>query len=260
MTDMVRAGLLAGKRAVVTGAARGIGQAVSKALAAEGAELLLVDVVADELAQTAAALGPGRASTCVLDITDEDATNAAAEAAGRMDIVVVNAGILLLKPALDLDLASWKRVIDVNLTGSFITARAFARHMRADARQGSIIFTSSLFGRRGGAENAAYSASKFGVVGLMECLAAELAPDGIRVNCVCPGAIDTGMLDALFEERGRMSGVAAQEVRRGMERRIPARRLGTMDEVAGAFVWLASDLSSYVTGQSIVVDGGWQVG
>jgi NAD(P)-dependent dehydrogenase (short-subunit alcohol dehydrogenase family) len=125
---------------------------------------------------------------------------------------------------------------------------------------GRIVFTSSLFGLRGGRENAAYSASKFGVVGLMECMAAELAPAGILVNAVCPGQMDTEMLRSLFRDRATLRGTTEAAIRGTFEARIPVGRLGGMEELAGTYVWLASDLSRYVTGQSITVDGGWQVG
>jgi NAD(P)-dependent dehydrogenase (short-subunit alcohol dehydrogenase family) len=171
-----------------------------------------------------------------------------------------NAGILVLKHAVDTSLAEWRRVIDVNLTGAFLTARAFARLMIDQGEGGRIIFTSSLFGLRGGAENSAYSASKFGMVGLMQCLAAELARHNILVNCVCPGQMDTEMIRQLFADRGKLKGVPGDEVRAQLESRIPLGHLGTMEELSGTYVWLASEFSRYVTGQSISVEGGWQVG
>ena len=256
-------GLLAGRTAFITGAARGIGLAVAQAFHAQGAAVVMADRLHKELAEAAAALGEGRADTLCLDVTDEAATDAAVaetvERFGRVDIVVPNAGILLLKHTVDIELADWRRVIDVNLTGAFITARAFARQMMKQ-ESGRIIMTSSLFGLRGGRENAAYSAAKFGMVGLMECMAAELAPHGIQVNCVCPGQIDTAMNRQLLADRAAMKGIGPDAVRDALMARIPAGRLGTLDDLAGTYVWLASDLSRYVTGQSIVVDGGWQVG
>jgi NAD(P)-dependent dehydrogenase (short-subunit alcohol dehydrogenase family) len=132
--------------------------------------------------------------------------------------------------------------------------------MLARGRGGRIIVSSSLFGLRGGVENAAYSSSKFGVVGLAQCLAAELGASGITVNAVCPGQVDTPMMRDLLAQRAQLTGTAPEELERSMLSRIPSRRLARPEEVADTYVWLASDMAGYVTGQSIVVDGGWQLG
>jgi NAD(P)-dependent dehydrogenase (short-subunit alcohol dehydrogenase family) len=260
-------GLLDGRVAFVTGAARGIGLAVARRFCVEGASVVIGDVVADAAEREAAALdaaGPGHASAVGVDVTDEEALEAAAERTierhGRVDCVVANAGILLLRHVVDIDLADWQRVIDINLTGAFLTAKVFARRLIAQHRGGRVILTSSLFGLRGGVENGAYSASKFGMIGLAQSLAAELAPHAITVNAVCPGQIDTDMMQQLFQDRAALTGRTEEAVQHALESRIPMGRLGTLDEVGDIYTFLASDLSSYVTGQSLVVDGGWQVG
>lgn len=260
-------GLLRGKVAFITGAAQGIGLAVARAFVEQGAAVVLADVLADKVQAAAGELNrmaEGRAMPLVLDVTDEAMTEAAAGAAikhfHRIDIVVPNAGILLLKPGVETELAGFRRVVDVNLTGAFITAKVFAKRLIAQDQGGRIIMTASLFGLRGGRENAAYSAAKFGMIGMMQCLAAELAPHGILVNAVCPGQMDTDMIRQLFRDRARLRGSGEAEVRAALESRIPLGHLGPLDQLAGTYVYLASDLSRYVTGQSIVVDGGWQVG
>lgn len=206
---------------------------------------------------------PNSALAVITDITDEGQVTAALDSAlkqlGRLDVVVVNAGILVLNRAVDLPLADWRRVIEVNLTGAFITARAAATIMINQARGGRIIFTGSLMARRGAAENAAYAASKFGLMGLMETMAIELAPHGINVTAVNPGQIQTEMLERLFVTRGQLTGSTPERVRKRMLDHVPLGRLGTTAEVADAFVFLASDLSRYITGQAINVEGGWSL-
>ena len=262
---MTQAGqaLLEGRTAFITGAAGGIGLAVAQAFQRHGCNVVIADVDGAGLARAMATLETARAHAVTMNVTSEAESEAALAATigrfGRVDVLVPNAGILVLKPALDLETAEFRRVLDVNLTGAFITATTFARHMRQNRTRGSIIFTSSLWGIRGGAENAAYSASKFGVVGLAQCLAGDLAADRIRVNCVCPGQIDTEMSRRLLVDRAAIRKLDPEEVRRATERRIPLGAYGNVEEIAGTYVYLASDLSSYVTGQSIIPDGGWQV-
>lgn len=163
----------------------------------------------------------------------------------RGHIVIVNAGILVLKHAVDLALADWRRVIDINLTGAFLTARVFARRLIEQGRGGRVILTSSLFGLRGGVESAAYSASKFGLIGLTQCLAAELARHKILVNAVCPGQMDTAMMRALFRDRAALTGRTESAVENALLSRIALGRLGTLDELAGTYVFLASELCQY---------------
>ncbi|MCB1445871.1 MAG: SDR family oxidoreductase [Rhizobiaceae bacterium] len=258
--------LLTGKTAFITGGAQGIGLAVAEAFLRQGAGVIVADIDGRSLDAARAQLDsvtPGKTEVVALDVADFDATERVADtlfANGGVDIVVPNAGILALKLGIETDIATWRRILDVNLTGAFITATSFARRMVAAGRPGRIIFTSSIFGLRGGRENSAYSASKFGMIGLMQCLAAELAGKGILVNCVCPGQIESHMLHALFDERARLQGVSASALREAFEARIPVGKLGTAEEVAASYVYLASDLGRYVAGQSLVTDGGWQVG
>lgn len=260
-------GLLDGRIALVTGAVGAIGAAIADRMASQGADVVVADLDEGQASATAAAIAERhgvRALGLGVDVTDVESLESAADRVeselGVVDVIVANAGILLAKPAIEIEPREWNAVIAVNLTGAFHTATVFARRLEKAGRNGSVIFSSSLFGIRGGRGNAAYSASKFGLIGLAQSMAAELAPAGIRVNSVCPGQIQTAMLDDLFRRRAEQNGTTATEEQSSFEERIPMGRLGSAEDVADTFVYLASDLSAYVTGQSIVVDGGWQVG
>jgi NAD(P)-dependent dehydrogenase (short-subunit alcohol dehydrogenase family) len=259
------AALLDGRVAVVTGAARGIGRTVAERYLSCGAQVVVADVAGAEVTADELAVDhPGRVVGLPVDVTDEDSVRALREQAvaalGGIDVVVANAGVLLLQPVLEMPLAQWQRVLDVNLTGTFLTCRELGRQLVEQGRGGRIIVSSSLFGTRGGRGNGAYSASKFGMVGLVQSLAAELAPHGITANAVCPGQVDTPMLQQLFVDRAASSGRSPEDVRQDLLDTIPLGRLAPPEEIADVYVYLASSLSSYVTAQSLVVDGGCQVG
>ncbi len=260
--DTGRRGLLEGKVAVVTGGARGIGLAVARRYAAEGAVVVIADVDGGAAAAAAADL-PGRAHGVRVDVTDEESVaalgDATVELAGRLDVVVANAGVLVQAPALETSLDHWRRALEVNLTGAFVTCRELGRRLVEQGEGGRVILSSSLFGLRGGRDNAAYSASKFGMIGLAQCLAAEWSGHGVLVNTVCPGQVDTPMLRSLFDTRAELRGTTPADEEGRMLARIPIGRLASPDEIADAYVFLASDLSRYVTGQAITVDGGYQV-
>jgi 3-oxoacyl-[acyl-carrier protein] reductase len=239
-----------GKTAVVTGAARGIGFEIARILAEGGARVVLVDVLEDALAEAAAKLAdaPGEALTRVADVTDEEAVEAlleeVAEAGGGLDILVNNAGItrddLLLRMTQD----EWDTVMTVNLKGTFLMTKHAARHMLRQ-RAGRIVNLASVSGLVGNPGQANYAASKAGVVGFTKTIARELAAKGITANAVAPGFIDTQMTQVLPEK--------AKERALGA---IPMRRMGTVEEVARAVCFLASDAASYITGQVLPVDGG----
>lgn len=254
--------LLKGKTAFITGGAQGIGLAVAQRFCQEGASVTLGDVRLGEAESAAHRLREDGydARAVRVDVTDEISLEEAAQAHGATDILVANAGLLHLSPVLDTDRKDWQKIIDVNLTGAFLTCKVFARRMVERGEGGRIVITSSLFGRRGGMENAAYSASKFGVIGLAESLAAEIAPHDILVNAVCPGQVDTEMMSELFEERAESRNLGTGEVEAEMLAKIPLGRMASPEEIGDVFVFLASDLSRYVTGQSLVADGGWMVG
>ena len=182
---MEKSNLLQGKVAFITGGAQGIGKAVAKSFIKHGGKTILADCDQKNLEKTVSELG-NCARGMKLDVVDEIATESVAKKAfefyGTINTVIPNAGILLLKHGIDTSASEFRKVIDVNLTGAFTTATIFAREMIQKNIDGRIIMTSSLFGLRGGIENSAYSASKFGMIGLMQCLAGELAEKNILVN------------------------------------------------------------------------------
>ena len=258
--------MLEGKTAFVSGGARGIGLAVARRFCEEGARVVIGDVKAEDAEAAADGLREAghEAAAVAVDVTDEASVEEAARACdgllGGTDVLVANAGIIRPTPVLETDREGWERVLSVNLTGAFLTCKAFGRRMVERGEGGRIVVTSSLFGRRGGRENGSYSASKFGVIGFVESLAAELAQHGILVNAVCPGQVDTELFRRFIGERAEASGVTAREVEAEFVGRIPVGRVASPEEISSAFVFFASDLSRYVTGQSLVVDGGWTVG
>ncbi|MGN6666247.1 MAG: SDR family NAD(P)-dependent oxidoreductase [Trinickia sp.] len=244
--------LLDGKVAVISGAAspRGIGMATARMFARHGARVAILDLDRAAAEAAAAELGPDhRGYAC--DVTDRDACRAAIDrivgAFERIDILVNNAGITQAVKLLDIDKESWDRILDVNLRGVLYLSQAAVPQMKKQ-RSGSIACMSSVSAQRGGGilGGPHYSAAKAGVLGLAKAMARELGNDGIRVNCVTPGLIQTDI------NAGKISEEKRQEILGG----IPLNRLGVVDDVAGAFLFLASDLSSYITGGVIDVNGG----
>jgi NAD(P)-dependent dehydrogenase (short-subunit alcohol dehydrogenase family) len=247
---------LEGKRAIVTGAASGIGRAAAALFAAEGARVLAVDVAEAGLAETASRIeaAGGRVRTHIADAGDDAAVRATVERCaaelGGLEVLFANAGISGgLVPLLDLSAADWAEVLRVNLIGPFLAIKYAAPVMRA-AGGGSIVCTASVAGLRSGAGGSAYSASKAGVVSLVQTAANQLAGTRVRVNAICPGLIETGMTQPIFD----MARARGTEDRIGQLN--PLRRAGQPIEIARVALFLASDESSYVNGQAVPVDGG----
>jgi NAD(P)-dependent dehydrogenase (short-subunit alcohol dehydrogenase family) len=247
------AGLVEGKAALVTGGASGIGRATALALAAEGARVLVADREAEGASAVARAIeakgGTARALGCDVTRAEQvDAMIAAAlDAFGRLDCAVNNAGIVAgVHPLHEIPLDEWERQLAVNLTGAFLCLRAELPVMRAQGA-GAIVNLSSGAGVIGAPGLAHYCASKHGILGLTKTAAIENARSGVRVNAICPGSTDTPMLQ-------RFMG-SSDEARRMILSSLPTGRLGTAEEVAQAALWLCSDRASYVTGESLLVDG-----
>ncbi len=240
---------LTGKVAVVTGAGRGIGLSIARALASGGALVVPADAVVPEPAAADAVAGPGRVAAVVqMNVTDAPAVEAAIAAVlaehGRIDILVNNAGITRDQLLMRMKRDEWDRVLEVNLTGAFVCSQAVLRPMMKQ-RAGRIISISSVVGQMGNAGQSNYAASKAGLIGFSKSLAREVAARNITVNVVAPGLIDTDMTRALPEA-----------VQAEWQSKVPLGRFGTPADVAAAVCFLASDEASYVTGQVLAVNGG----
>jgi sorbitol-6-phosphate 2-dehydrogenase len=260
-------GRLDGRKALITGGGQGLGAALAQRLAAEGAAVAVADINGAAVERVAAELPAASTVRHVglqSDVSDEKSVKAAFEKAkevlGGLDILVANAGILKAHDIQEFPLEDWKRVMDVNLTGYFLCAREAARVM-APQKRGVIIQINSKSGKKGSFRNSAYAASKFGGIGLTQSLALDLAPYGIRVNAVCPGNLLDGSLwqESLFEQYAKKWGLTPEEVRRKYEDQVPLGRGCTYEDVANVVVFLASDESSYMTGQALNITGGQQL-
>jgi 2-deoxy-D-gluconate 3-dehydrogenase len=245
---------LDGKVALVTGAAQGIGQAISVGLAEAGAEVALLDRLAAE--DTAKAVeGTGRRAYSIFeDLTELNSARAAAivancvQALGKLDILINNAGIIIRSPALEYSEDDWNAVLQVNLSGSFLFAQAAGRWFVEQGNGGKIVNVCSMLSFQGGLNAVAYTAAKSALAGLTRALANEWAPLGINVNAIAPGYLATKVTAGLRSDPERNKSVLG---------RIPAGRWGQPEDVKGAAVFLASAASDYIHGAILPVDGGW---
>lgn len=239
---------LGGRKALVTGASAGLGAHFAQVLAEAGAHVILAARRMEKLEEVSAVIrsAGGSCETCRLDVTDAASLADAAVVFADIDVLVNNAGVVAASPAIDITERDWDFVVDTNLKGVFLVAQAAARAMRDHGRGGSIVNIASILGMRQAGAVASYSAAKGGVIQLTKALALELARWKIRVNGIAPGYFATHLNDGFLESESGQATV----------KRIPQRRLGDLRDLDGPLLLLASDAGAYMTGSTIVVDGG----
>ena len=240
--------------AIVTGASYGIGQACAAGLARDGCDVAVTDLRAETLTETEARIKAdgGRSLALALDVRSQESVEHAVAAVvdtfGRVDVLVNNAGVPLKRMALDMTREEWDGVLSVNLTGAFFMSQQVARHLVKAKRPGCIVNIASTHGFIGFPQRTTYGISKAGIIHMTKMLAYEWVGHGIRVNAVAPGTVETKTRMDYFQ--------ANPQAHRAMIARIPQQRFGTPDEVAGAVSYLASPAAEYVTGQTLLLDGG----
>ena len=251
---------LAGKSALITGAASGIGRETAQRFAEEGAAVVCVDLDGAGAARVAHAIGGkgGTALSVPADLTDADEVRGMADEAlsarGAIDILVNNAGVSILGGVAELTEADWQHEIDTNLASVYRVSKALWPQFVA-AGGGAILSTASIAGATAVTQGAAYVASKAGLIMLTRCMALDGADSGIRANCICPGWVDTPLFDGFLAQQPE-----PETARERAARRTPLGRIGTPRDIADGFVYLASDEASWITGTALVIDGGLTAG
>jgi len=255
-------GILNGKVALITGGARGIGEAIARRFVADGAKVVISDIQPYLLDRVSKSMKPGTVATCAGDVTNLDDVKRMVDTAmrmeGRFEVLVNNAGITGPMPVAEVDPAIWRQVIEVNLIGPFLTMHTAIPHFVSEGR-GSIINMGSVGGIRAIPSVSAYCASKAGLIHLSKQVALDYGSKGIRCNVVCPGWVRTDLTEHEMDFLADALGTNRDGAARAIAKNIPVGRIALPKDIAGIFVYLASDESAYVTGAEIVVDGGGSV-
>ena len=256
---------LEGQVAIVTGGAQGLGEALCQRLDQEGLKVVVADINLEQAQRVAETLKD--AIAVGVNVCDEAQVDEMVDKAvnhfGKLDLMVSNAAILIAKPVVEFPYNEWERMINVNLNGYFLCARAAARVMIPN-RRGNIIQINSKSGKKGSYKNSAYATAKFAGIGFTQSLALELSEYGIRVNAICPGNLLNSPLwndgpNALFKQYARNQGITEEQVKQKYLDQVPLKRSCEYEDIANALIFLASDSASYMTGQAINVTGGQEM-
>jgi 3-hydroxybutyrate dehydrogenase len=252
-----------GKVAIITGAASGIGKEIALRFAAEGGTPVIADLNLDAANATATEIKGrgGDAFAVAMNVTDEDAVNSGVAAVmakyGRIDVLVSNAGIQIVKPVVDFPFADWKKLLAIHLDGAFLTTKACLKHMYA-AKSGSVIYMGSVHSKEASKLKAPYVTAKHGLIGLCKVVAKEGAEFNVRANVVCPGFVRTPLVDKQIPEQAKELGISEQDVIKNvMLKETVDGEFTTTDDVADAVLFFAGARSNALTGQSMVVSHGW---
>ena len=256
-------GRLAGKVAVITGAASGIGKEIALAFAREGAKVAIADLDRQAAQRAAAEIDPAlqRALGLPMDVSDEAQVEAGiakvCDTFGRLDVLISNAGVQIIAPLVDFELAQWRKLLSIHLDGAFLTTRAALRQMYRQG-SGSIIYMGSVHSKEASPLKAAYVTAKHGLLGLAKVVAKEGAAHGVRANVICPGFVRTPLVEKQIPEQARALGISeADVVRKVMLKETVDGEFTTAEDVAEVAVFLAAFPSNALTGQSVVVSHGW---
>jgi D-sorbitol dehydrogenase (acceptor) len=250
---------LTGKTALITGAARGIGRAFAEAYVREGAQVAIADIDFDRATATAAEIGES-ALAVHMDVTDQASIDAGIDkmltSFGHIDILINNAALFTAAPIVDIDRADYRRVFDINVSGTLFTMQAVARHMIARGKGGKIINMASQAGRRGEALVGVYCATKAAVISLTQSAGLDLIKHGINVNAISPGVVDGEHWDGVDAFFAKYENKAPGQKKREVGAAVPFGRMGTADDLTGMAVFLATDAANYIVAQTYNVDGG----